>query len=284
MVAAIFYEGKVSGTPANSGFKATTIATGTFGEIDVFNQSSKNDLPAGFPGDVWLSLQKTKGPSDLYVQSNVWPAVNPTTGAVASTGWHTHPGHSLIIVTAGTITEYEADCTPHEQWVYPDEIGPGMVMPADYLHRTGYRLPTEAEWEFAARAGTSTAHFFGNGVALLDRYAWFMANSENHGWPVGTTKPNQFGLFDMYGNAWEWVQDRYLEYSTDSTATWVDNEDASLVVTDNAKRIRRGGSWSYDKETMRSAHRGASQGYQLNNRMDSVGFRVARTLPTASRP
>jgi len=173
---------------------------------------------------------------------------------------------------------------PRGQWVYPDEIGPGMVMPADYLHRTGYRLPTEAEWEFAARAGNSTAHFFGNGVALLDRYAWFMANSENHGWPVGTTKPNQFGLFDMYGNAWEWVQDRYLEYSTDSTATWVDNEDASLVVTDNAKRIRRGGSWSYDKETMRSAHRGASQGYQLNNRMDSVGFRVARTLPTASRP
>ena len=105
MVPAIFYEGKVSATPANSGFKATTIATGTFGEIDVFNQSSKNDLPAGFPGDVWLSLQKTKGPSDLYVQSNVWPAVNPTTGAVASTGWHTHPGHSLIIVTAGTITE-----------------------------------------------------------------------------------------------------------------------------------------------------------------------------------
>lgn len=176
------------------------------------------------------------------------------------------------------------DGIPHEQWVYPDEIGPGMVMPADYLHRTGYRLPTEAEWEFAARAGTSTAHFFGNGVALLDRYAWFIANSENHGWPVGTTKPNQFGLFDMYGNAWEWVQDRYLEYSTDSKETWVDNEDASLVVTDDAKRIRRGGSWSYDKETMRAAHRGAPHGYQLNNRMDTVGFRVARTLPTASRP
>ena len=114
-----------------------------------------------------------------------------------------------------------------------------MVMPADYLHRTGYRLPTEAEWEFAARAGTLTAHFFGDGIALLDRYAWFMANSENHGWPVGTTKPNQFGLFDMYGNAWEWVQDRYLEYSTDPKKTTLDNEDRELVVTNDAKRIRR---------------------------------------------
>ena len=129
MVAAIFYEGKVSGTPANSGFKATTIATGTFGEIDVFNQSSKNDLPAGFPGDVWLSLQKTKGPSDLYVQSNVWPGVNPTTGAVASTGWHTHPGHSLIIVTAGTITEYEADCTPRVYTFVQGQPAPTLVDP-----------------------------------------------------------------------------------------------------------------------------------------------------------
>jgi hypothetical protein len=129
MVAAIFYERKASATPANSGFKATTIATGTFGEIDVFNQSSKNDLPPGFPGNVWLSLQKTKGLSDLYVQNNVWPAVNPTTGAVASTGWHTHPGHSLIIVTAGTITEYEADCTSHVYTFVQGQPAPTLVDP-----------------------------------------------------------------------------------------------------------------------------------------------------------
>jgi formylglycine-generating enzyme required for sulfatase activity len=197
------------------------------------------------------------------------------------TAWPENPQFAVIWYDAASYCNWlsKREGIPRGQWVYPDEIRPGMVMPADYLHRTGYRLPTEAEWEFAARAGTETAHFFGNGVALLDRYAWFIANSENHGWPVGMTKPNQFGLFDMYGNAWEWVQDRYLAYPTDPTEVFVDKEDDALVITNDAKRIRRGGSWSYDKETMRSAHRGAPLGYQLNNRMDSVGFRVARTLP-----
>ena len=134
MVAAIFYTAKVSATPA-TGFKAMTIATGTFGEIDVFNQFSKKDLPAGNDGNVWLSLQKTKGQSDLYVQSNVWPAVNPTTGAVASTGWHTHPGHSLIIVTSVSITEYMADCIPHVYTFVPGQPAPTLVDPGSgHLH------------------------------------------------------------------------------------------------------------------------------------------------------
>jgi hypothetical protein len=134
VVAAIFYVGKVSATPA-TGFKATTIATGTFDEIDAFNQSSKNELPAGFDGDVWLSLQKTKGRSDLYVQSNVWPAVNPTTGAIASTGWHTHPGHSLIIVTSGSITDYMADCIPHVYTFVQGQPAPTLVDPGSgHLH------------------------------------------------------------------------------------------------------------------------------------------------------
>ena len=135
VVTAIFYAGRVWATPANSGFKATTIATGTFGEIDVFNQFSHDSLPAGFDGNVWISLQKTKGRSDLYVQSNVWSPVNPITGAVASTGWHTHPGHSLIIVTSGTITEYEADCTPNVYTFVPGQPAPTLVDPGrDQVH------------------------------------------------------------------------------------------------------------------------------------------------------
>jgi hypothetical protein len=133
-VAAIFYVAKVSATAA-SGFKATPIAVGTFGEIDVFNQFPKKDLPAGNDADVWLSMQKTKGQSDLYVLSNSWPAVNTFTGAIASTGWHTHPGHSLIIVTSGSITDYMADCVPHVYTFVPGQPSPTLVDPGSgHLH------------------------------------------------------------------------------------------------------------------------------------------------------
>ena len=122
------YVGTLWATPA-VGFTSTTVALGRFGEIDVDNHSF---FPATAPwnahpgNNLWLSMQKTKGPSDLYVQSNVW-----TPGG--SSGWHTHPGHSLITVTAGTITAYEADdpmCTPHTY-----TVGQGLVDPGDgHIH------------------------------------------------------------------------------------------------------------------------------------------------------
>jgi hypothetical protein len=116
VVTAVFYGGKMWATGAN-GFAAATLAKGTLGEFEVFNHVV---LPNSTGGDddknIWLSLQKTKGSSDLYVQSNVWQPVNPITKVIASTGWHSHPGHSLIIVTAGAVTDYESDdpeCKPH---------------------------------------------------------------------------------------------------------------------------------------------------------------------------
>jgi len=130
VVAALYHSKSVQATAA-SGFKATPIAIGTFDEFEVFNHTSRDSLPAGFDGDVWLSLQKTKGRSDLYVQSNSWPAVNPTSGAIATTGWHTHPGHSLIIVTSGSITEYEDDCTPHVYTFVAGQPSPTLVDPGN---------------------------------------------------------------------------------------------------------------------------------------------------------
>jgi hypothetical protein len=105
------YATKASATPATASYKGTTLYKGTFAEFETFNHATKRDLPAGFVGNTWLSLQKTKGASDLYIQSNVWQPVTMG-GLVASTGWHTHPGASLIIVTAGTLTEYHAECKP----------------------------------------------------------------------------------------------------------------------------------------------------------------------------
>ena len=100
----------VLATPA-SGFVGTTIGVGRFGEFSVFNHLIPPDFwKSRHESDIWLSWQKTKGDSDVYVQSNVWQPG-------AHTGWHSHPGHSLIIVTAGTLTAYEGDdprCRPHQ--------------------------------------------------------------------------------------------------------------------------------------------------------------------------
>ena len=119
------YARRAWATPAGAGYSSKTMYFGTFKEFEVFNHATKKDLPAGYEGKVWLSLEKTKGDSDLYIQSNTWLPVPPTSGVAASTGWHTHPGHSLIIVTAGTLTEYHADCKPIIHNVGDTFVDPG---------------------------------------------------------------------------------------------------------------------------------------------------------------
>jgi quercetin dioxygenase-like cupin family protein len=98
---AAMYVVDLGATPA-VGFISRTIAVGRFGDIDVISQVLREFGDPTPRKDLWLSIQKTKGPSDLYVQSNEW-AVG------GSSGWHSHPGHSLIIVTEGSVTAYEAD-------------------------------------------------------------------------------------------------------------------------------------------------------------------------------
>ena len=165
---------------------------------------------------------------------------------------------------------------PEEEWCYPplDQIKEGMQLPSNYLHRTGYRLPTEVEWEYAARAGASTSRFFGSSEELLREYAWYSGNTFNERpWPVGQLKPNDFGLFDMYGNVWEWVGNWYKRELKDGVRE--DREDAVLIVSKEYERPRRGGSYSYSAEFLRSAYRNR---YIPDERRDSVGFRIARTI------
>ena len=79
----------------------------------------------------------------------------------------------------------------------------------DFLDRSGYRLPTEAEWEYACRSGAVTSRYYGGSVELLGQYAWYNQNSKDRAWPCGLVKPNDLGLFDMLGNVYEWCQEQY---------------------------------------------------------------------------
>lgn len=137
-----------------------------------------------------------------------------------------------------------------------------------------YRLPTESEWEYAARAGSMESYFFGNCESRLTEYAWFLKNSGLETHPVGLKNPNPLGLYDMYGNVGEWVQDEYhISYKgapSDSSA-W-ENPFTGISVP---VRIRRGGGWNGNAGCCRSAERlFAAQ----NMRLNSLGFRVVREL------
>jgi formylglycine-generating enzyme required for sulfatase activity len=130
-----------------------------------------------------------------------------------------------------------------------------------------YRLPTEAEWEYACRSGTTTAYGFGGDASRLGDYGWFEDNSDSKTHPVGEKKPNAWGLYDMHGNVYEWCQDRYGAYpigsATDPTGA-----------TSGWFRVFRGGSWHYYARHCRSAIRAR---YAPGFRLDSLGFRVLRS-------
>jgi formylglycine-generating enzyme required for sulfatase activity len=131
-----------------------------------------------------------------------------------------------------------------------------------------YRLPTEAEWEYACRAGTTTRYSFGDDESVLDRFAWYGANSNRQTHPVGEKKPNAFDLHDMHGNVWEWCWDGYdADYYKQLQA------DDPQGPPQAARRVIRGGSWEHDPRSCWSANR---YGDTPVNRGIYLGFRVAR--------
>jgi len=151
-----------------------------------------------------------------------------------------------------------------------------------------YRLPSEAEWEYACRAGTTTAYSFGDDPDELGAYAWSFENSDDAYHPVGTKRPNPWGLFDMHGNVSEWVLDAYDKKAYASLSDGV----ANPVNWPSAPypHVVRGGSWDDDPEDLRSAaRRGSHKGWKIQDPQvpksiwyltDArfVGFRVVRPL------
>lgn len=134
-----------------------------------------------------------------------------------------------------------------------------------------YRLPTEAEWEYACRAGITSRYCYGDDEQRLGEYAWYSSNARRKTHPVGKKKPNAWQLYDMHGNVWEWVQDSWhynYEGAPVDGSGWVEKGGSSGVL--------RGGSWLVVPLRMRGAARLRFNPHGWNL---SWGFRLARTLP-----
>lgn len=173
----------------------------------------------------------------------------------------------------------EQEGLPPSEWCFvpndEDQYTGGMKLADDYLRRRGYRLPTEAEWEFACRGGAEASRFFGDDPQLLVTHAWYLSNANDRSWPVRTLHPNQFGIFDMYGNVWEWCADEPVDYP--KSATNVDDFISNYgPVKDVDPRSLRGGSYFYHPIYLRSALRNREP---AGARYFGVGMRLVRSMP-----
>jgi formylglycine-generating enzyme required for sulfatase activity/cellulose biosynthesis protein BcsQ len=152
---------------------------------------------------------------------------------------------------------YPRESNPEASWAprnWPLELG-----------RRGFRLPTEAEWEVAGRAGALTAYGYGGDAGLLGRFGWFMENSGKHVHPPRELRPGRRGLFDLHGNLWEWTHDWYGDYDAKASTD-------PLGPNGGSYRVDRGGGWDRDAASCRMAYRGPSD---PTLRSSYNGFRLA---------
>lgn len=128
-----------------------------------------------------------------------------------------------------------------------------------------YRLPTEAEWEYACRAGTTNLYSFGDDIAVADQYAWILENSDGTTHPVGQKRPNPWGLHDMHGNVWEWCSDWFVRFPPADARDPVGPPDGKF-------KVFRGGGWNNPIEMARAGNR-----FMMvpTNGIHFVGFRLA---------
>ena len=186
-----------------------------------------------------------------------------------------HPATQVTWDDAVAFCNWLSEQEGRRPWYRPD--GKGGWLFAAYADADGYRLPTEAEWEYACRAGTTTHYSFGDDQTQMERYGWFSEESGNRMGPVALKRPNPFGLFDMHGNAQEWCHDIYDAKFYEKSPT----DDPAATVSSGYARAVRGGHLFRRAADARSAYRGYAN--STNHRNWYMGFRIVRLLePQAS--
>ncbi len=171
----------------------------------------------------------------------------------------------------------EKEGLAEDQMCYPPipDIKVDMKMPGNYLRRTGYRLLSGAEFEYASRSGTSTNRYYGRSDKLLEKYAWYIENADRQPQPVGWLKPNDFGLFDTLGNLRKWCQESHQDQPQSiNDGVRVDSEDTSALES-GVPRVIWGTAYWDDGAGCRCASRSTFTPARSGS---GVGFRIARTL------
>jgi formylglycine-generating enzyme required for sulfatase activity len=173
----------------------------------------------------------------------------------------------------------EKEGLPESEWCYPgvlDADGETVKVPDNFRDRRGYRLPTEAEWEFAARGGSHESRHCGYDPQALAGFEWFKENSGNAAHPVAMLRPNSFGLFDVLGNVFEW-SDGVTQRKHTLSFTDVRLDGLSLpTIPPTGSLYVRGGRYTFSANSARSAERDLVRDYDY--RSATSGFRIVRTL------
>lgn len=203
------------------------------------------------------------------------PTQQPTSAAlnlaphypVTRVSWHDAAGYCNRLSQQAGI--------PADQWCYEIDAKDNVTkLREKYLSLTGYRLPTEAEMEFATRADTVTNRSFGESDELLAQYGWYVPNSQGSFQPVCRLWPNDLGFFDMHGNVWSWCQEKKRDYPQAERSQVFEDDDSDVEIG-TWQRALRGGCYTDHAPGLRSAHRWANEPMQGSN---IIGFRVARTM------
>jgi serine/threonine protein kinase/formylglycine-generating enzyme required for sulfatase activity len=169
----------------------------------------------------------------------------------------------------------EQEGIDRDQWCYNINADGGVELRERYLNRTGYRLATEAEMEYANRAGAVTKRFYGETEELLEKYGWYVPNSKGHHWPVGSLKPNDLGLFDTHGNVWCWCQEPPRNYSSGQPEQLFEDKEGNLVIDRDQSRALRGNCYTDQGSSVGCAKAWYPAPTYISN---ITGFRVARTM------